>query len=439
MNEQNFLIEDGVIVEYNGTGGDVTIPEGVIAIGEDAFGCYSEITSVVIPESVTVIGNGAFSGCNNLKTISIPDTITEIGNHVFSGCETLEYIHIPATVTSIGDHAFESCKALEYVTIPDGVVNIGAWAFSDCSNLEGVDIPDTVTKIGEGAFDWCEKLEEIILPPHINSIEASAFRACVKLRQVRIPKGVISIGDKAFYDCEHLIDIIIPSTVTVIGEEVFVCSESDVDEEFTRDLLSKRVIYTPAGSCAEQYAKFHCIQVKHLEDNQLTNREKMKALKTSASENVCIVYDYYVWKRTETDSNTFLLSGDLGSEVRKSHLAGCHDVWGGEIFIDYNPEEDLVGIYVKDRPIQEKFKDDLLALVDKHAPFKMQLSFDSDLTPLLSRKEKVEPQDFAEFFKEFCAAYEENYPLFYMITVSAKKWYDGFATRSSDCVDGVYY
>jgi hypothetical protein len=63
MNEKNFLIEDGVIVEYNGIGGEVTIPKGVIAIGEDAFGCHSEITSVVIPESVTVIGNGAFSGC----------------------------------------------------------------------------------------------------------------------------------------------------------------------------------------------------------------------------------------------------------------------------------------------------------------------------------------------------------------------------------------
>ena len=27
----------------------------------------------------------------------------------------------------------------------------------------------------------------------------------------------------------------------------------------------------------------------------------------------------------------------------------------------------------------------------------------------------------------------ENYPLFYMFTVSAKEWYDGFAIKGSDC------
>ena len=36
----DFVIEDGVLKKYNGPGGDVVVPEGVTAIGANAFtGC----------------------------------------------------------------------------------------------------------------------------------------------------------------------------------------------------------------------------------------------------------------------------------------------------------------------------------------------------------------------------------------------------------------
>lgn len=171
----------------------------------------------------------------------------------------------------------------------------------------------------------------------------------------------------------------------------------------------------------------------------MTIEQKKEALRNAASKELSSVYDLYKWKKVTGSENLFVLSGECGSEVRKAYLAGCEDAWGGEIFIDYNPAEDIVGIYIKDRPIQEKFKDDLMVLVEKYAPFKMQLSFDKDLSPLLSRTEKVEPQNFSKFFKEFKKEYDENFPLFYMISVSAKEWYDGFSIRETYCVDGVYY
>ena len=171
----------------------------------------------------------------------------------------------------------------------------------------------------------------------------------------------------------------------------------------------------------------------------MNSEQKKEALRNAASEELSSVYDLYKWKKVKGSENLFVLSGECGSEVRKAYLAGCEDAWGGEIYIDYNPTKDIVGIYIKDRPIQEKFKDDLIMLVEKHAPFKMQLSFDKDLSPLLSRTEKVEPQNFSEFFGEFRKEYDENFPLFYMISVSAKEWYDGFSVRETYCVDGVYY
>ena len=171
----------------------------------------------------------------------------------------------------------------------------------------------------------------------------------------------------------------------------------------------------------------------------MTIEQKKEALRNAASKGLSSVYDLYEWKKVKDSESLFVLSGDCGSEARKVYLAGCKEAWGGEIYIDYNPEEDLVGIYIKDRPVQEKFKEDLLMLVEKHSPFKMQLSFDEELAPVLSRKEKVEPQNFAEFFEEFRKDYEENFPLYYMISVSAKKWYDGFNIGCSYCADGVYY
>ena len=64
---------------------------------------------------------------------------------------------------------------------------------------------------------------------------------------------------------------------------------------------------------------------------------------------------------------------------------------------------------------------------------RMKVSYERKTTPVISRKEKVEPKDFVKFFREFRKAYNENYPLFYMFTVSAKEWYDGFSIEGADC------
>lgn len=127
----------------------------------------------------------------------------------------------------------------------------------------------------------------------------------------------------------------------------------------------------------------------------------------------------------------------MGNETRDDgfafFLAGCRDVYGGWIWVDYEPEKDIVGIYIKNRPTLPKFKEDLKALFEKHSPFGMKVSFEGETTPVIFRKEKVEPKDLLEFFREFRKAYDENYPLFYMFTVSAKAWYDGFAIEGADC------
>lgn len=72
----------------------VVIPDGVIAIGEDAFTGCSALTSIEIPTSVTTIGAFAFLSCKELTSIAIPSSVVNIGMCAFGGCTSLKTIYV---------------------------------------------------------------------------------------------------------------------------------------------------------------------------------------------------------------------------------------------------------------------------------------------------------------------------------------------------------
>lgn len=62
----DFLIKDGILKKYNGDGGSVEIPEGVIEISKNVFRDREDILSIKIPSSVMKINESAFLGCYGL-------------------------------------------------------------------------------------------------------------------------------------------------------------------------------------------------------------------------------------------------------------------------------------------------------------------------------------------------------------------------------------
>ena len=284
---QEFLQECEVkgttIVEYQGKGGDVVIPNRITSIGSEAFSNCTGLTSIEIPNSVESIGEGAFEGCTGLTSIEIPNSVESIGDWAFEGCTGLASITIPNSVESIGESAFAGCEGLKSIivdpnnktyrsennclieretnklivacktsVIPTSVTSISNGAFSGCTGLTSISIPNSVESIGYGAFRNCTGLKSIIVDPDnktyrsennclieretnkliagcktsvipnsVTRIGTCAFEGCTGLTSITIPNSVTSIGGWAFSGCAGLTSITIPNSVTSIGGNAF--------------------------------------------------------------------------------------------------------------------------------------------------------------------------------------------------------------------------
>ena len=224
-NINDYVIEDGVLIKYNGDDKEIVIPDGVTSIRKYTFSSCDTLESVEMPESVTTIDDAVFSCCKNLRSVRMSKGITSIGKDAFCWCENLESIEIPEGVTDIGNGAFHGCKQLKSIHIPSTVINMGSNLFEYCDKLTNITLADGIIKICDGSFRSCEHITNIIIPQSVKEIGDSAFSCCIKLKKVVIPHGVTSIGDHAFY-CAGLNSINIPDSVVEIGYSCFsYCSD----------------------------------------------------------------------------------------------------------------------------------------------------------------------------------------------------------------------
>lgn len=87
-----FEIENGVLLKYNGTGGDVTIPEAVREIADGAFP-EVEINVLTITDNVQKIGASAFTQCAGIAKIEVTE-----GNDYFYVEDGLCYLSVDGQV-----------------------------------------------------------------------------------------------------------------------------------------------------------------------------------------------------------------------------------------------------------------------------------------------------------------------------------------------------
>ncbi len=131
----DFKMEGNTLVRYRGTDESVSVPNGVVVIGEGAFEDNPYVELVTLPDSVQRIEPYAFWGCDNLDTVILGKGLTEIGDYAFAGCYGLKQMTLPTNITSIGMQSFGDCFNMTVIGIPNQTVSIHERAFDGCYRL----------------------------------------------------------------------------------------------------------------------------------------------------------------------------------------------------------------------------------------------------------------------------------------------------------------
>ena len=185
---------------------EISVPYGIVSIGDRAFSCCTKLSHVDLPGSLEVIGEYAFEVDRALTEITIPDSVNRIKKGAFCRCSGLTGITVPDSVTSLGTYAFEYCEALTSAVLPCGLTSIPNNLFTGCRKLASVNIPENVTVIGECAFDY-SALTSVTFPDGLTEIKAMAFDGCYGLTSVILPESVTKISTRAFDYCTSLTDV----------------------------------------------------------------------------------------------------------------------------------------------------------------------------------------------------------------------------------------
>lgn len=237
-------------IEYNRILGiktteEITIPStvqysgktfGVIRIGKSAL-YNADVKSVIVPEGIIAIGEQAFYWCDNLESITLPSTLASIEGMAFGDCSKLKEVHISdlsawCNITFDSYWGYENSNPLgqandlylnneliEECVIPETVTEIKSGVFAGAS-FHSLSIPNTVTTIGESAFGGSGILY-LELPTSINMIPDEAFESCVKLQTVVLHNSIKEIGQKAFQNCTSLKMVSFMGNIKSIGEKAF--------------------------------------------------------------------------------------------------------------------------------------------------------------------------------------------------------------------------
>ena len=154
-----FIVNDGVLLEYRGDSTDITIPNGVIAIGSDAFRGNKRIRRVSIHGGVKHIFAEAFLGCDGLREIKLSEGLLTIGNSAFRECRRIDRISVPESLVAAGYAIFHSCDNLTELLMPMNIRYLGGSPYGFCKKLKVANIPHCVKDSGAAWFQYNDAIE----------------------------------------------------------------------------------------------------------------------------------------------------------------------------------------------------------------------------------------------------------------------------------------
>ncbi|MBF4694937.1 leucine-rich repeat protein [Fusibacter ferrireducens] len=257
--------QTAMVTGYDGSIGNVTIPDEVIFNGEhypvtqiaiSPFHKKQNLTHIQFGKNVAIIDEMAFYG-TGLVSVSLGENLTTIGSKAFEGCTQLKSINLPVNVANIGDSAFSLCDQLEAINVDtnnsryysvDGVLMDRTGTsqksgdtlvqFPAGKSASSYTIPNGILHIGDKAFYNCDHVNHIVIPSGVQSMGTDAFMYCSGLGSVDFGNTISQIGSRSFYQCESLKQIEIPDSVTYIGDSAFTNCTSLTSYQWGKNLTS---------------------------------------------------------------------------------------------------------------------------------------------------------------------------------------------------------
>ncbi len=292
--DEDFEVRDGVVIAYNGSDAEITLPSTASVVDADAFKNSSarrKITSVTVPDCYTAIERGAFESLTNLEKLTVPF----IGGSRYSN-RFLAYVfgakEYKDNVYSFSLYADESGntivdsqqdfsslyipKSLRTVRVTGEIRDIAEGAFYYAYGLENliIDHPENLRRIGDSAFEACYyfgmdgEIGTAVCPvwlEYVSYIGDSAFKSytgntenAVKTINYEgtllqlidydaplnnltyIPKlnNVVEIGDDAFYYCAMLNELEFGNKLRSIGLQAFMFTITLTHVSFPESLVT---------------------------------------------------------------------------------------------------------------------------------------------------------------------------------------------------------
>lgn len=300
LKESEFTVENGILTNYSGTDGSVTIPmyynnSVITGIAAGVFENNTTLESVTLSQELIAVGSDAFNGCINLNSVTAP-SVQSVGDRAFYGCSSLNGF-VLSNAKTIGISAFENAGTTTGTLSATYSTNIGEKAFYNCgfntvyltnaqtigtecfagsSNLASVNVSG-VTDLGEGSFRDCVSLKSVSFSslttllrdtfkncPSLQNVTLSAFttipqgafKGCIGLEKITANK-VTLVEAEAFYGCSSLATLNMNALVTVESYAFYGCS-------------ALKTIKLTALTTVEEYAFAGC-GVENLTHSKITS------------------------------------------------------------------------------------------------------------------------------------------------------------------------
>ncbi|MBR5395071.1 MAG: leucine-rich repeat domain-containing protein [Bacteroidaceae bacterium] len=150
----------------------------------------TKLISLIVPKTITRIDGSACSetGGSSLKKVQLNEGLISIGNYAFGANYSLKEVNWPSTVQIIGARAFEACPLSEIV-LPKNLKILDSNAFYSNAKLNSVEFPEGIESIGSSAFAYCPAITSVtVKTPEPLTITDGTFPTSISSATLYVPE-----------------------------------------------------------------------------------------------------------------------------------------------------------------------------------------------------------------------------------------------------------